>query len=377
MVKTIVVIMMIKLYIYTGLKITYLIIQRRERRIGVGLFVKAEKSNKRLKIGLYGISGSGKTYTSLAIAKGLCPEGKRIAVLDTERSSASMYADIFDFDSMGLTNHHPNEFIRFIKAAEKEGYGVLIIDSLSHEWQGTGGYLDIMSDEQKKIKSGNTFAANRVPAELHKKLIDTILDANMHIICTIRAKKKYVDAVENGRTVKKIIGIEPITKDGTEFEFDIFAEMDADNNLIWEKGRIPELNGIVVSKPDEEFGRKLLGYLTPETATLPLITNEVHEEMVVKPRQRTTKPAVPTEPVPIINNVEPTPSPVGGEPTVEYLDKLKVDDLKAIAKQTGFNQAQFGMVLSSVGVTSIQTIPISLYNVLALKFKDKGLLLGL
>ena len=343
----------------------------------MGLFVKAEKSNKRFKIGLYGISGSGKTYTSLAIAKGLCPEGKRIAVLDTERSSASMYADIFDFDSMSLTNHHPNEFIRFIKAAEKEGYGVLIIDSLSHEWQGTGGYLDIMSDEKKKIKGGNTFAANKLPAELHKKLMDTILDANMHIICTLRAKKKYVDTIENGRTVKKVLGMEPITKEGSEFEFDIFAEMDADNNLIWEKGRIPELNGIVVSKPDEEFGRKLLGYLTPETATLPLITNEVHEEMVVKPRQRTTKPAVPTEPVPIINNVEPTPSPVGGEPTIEYLDKLKVDDLKAIAKQTGFNQAQFGMVLSSVGVTSIQTIPISLYNVLALKFKDKGLLLGL
>lgn len=343
----------------------------------MGLFVKAEKSNKRLKIGLYGISGSGKTYTSLAIAKGLCPDGKRIAVLDTERNSASMYADIFDFDVLSLTNHHPNEFIRFIKAAEKEGYGVLIIDSLSHEWQGTGGYLDIMSDEQKKIKGGNTFAANKLPAELHKKLMDTILDSNMHIICTLRAKKKYVDAVENGRTVKKVLGMEPITKEGSEFEFDIFAEMDADNNLIWEKGRIPELNGIVLSRPDEEFGKKLLGYLTPETTTPSLITNDVHEEVAIKPRQKATKPSISTEPVPDTNNVEPITLPVGGEQDIQYLDKMQVDDLKAIAKQTGFNQSQFGMVLSSMGIKSVQKIPIQSYNILAMKYKDKGLLLGL
>ena len=368
----------------------------------MGLFVKAEKSNKRLKIGLYGISGSGKTYTSLAIAKGLCPEGKRIAVLDTERSSASMYADIFDFDVLSLTNHHPNEFIRFIKAAEKEGYGVLIIDSLSHEWQGTGGYLDIMSDEQKKIKGGNTFAANKLPAELHKKLMDTILDSNMHIICTLRAKKKYVDAVENGRTVKKVLGMEPITKEGSEFEFDIFAEMDADNNLIWEKGRIPELNGIVLSKPDEEFGRKLLSYLVqepvpnsaPPPAPMPVSvsintqTQQVHvteepsqqyldDKSIVKPMRGKPKPAVPVEPVQDTNNVEPITLPVGGEQDVQYLDKMQVDDLKAIAKQTGFNQSQFGMVLSSMGIKSVQKIPIQSYNILAMKYKDKGLLLGL
>lgn len=368
----------------------------------MGLFVKAEKSNKRLKIGLYGISGSGKTYTSLAIAKGLCPEGKRIAVLDTERSSASMYADIFDFDSMSLTNHHPNEFIRFIKAAEKEGYGVLIIDSLSHEWQGTGGYLDIMSDEQKKIKGGNTFAANRLPAELHKKLMDTILDANMHVICTLRAKKKYVDTVENGRTTKKILGMEPITKEGSEFEFDVFAEMDADNNLIWEKGRIPELNGIVVSKPDEEFGKKLLSYLisepapnpAPEPAPMPVSiainthTNHVviegnpsaqytDDPSIVKPKQRMAKPEISTTSEPVLNNVQPNLSPVDGEIQQTYLDKMKVDDLKAIAKQTGFNQEQFGMVLSSMDIKSIKEIPIGAYTILAMKFKDNGLLIGL
>lgn len=325
---------------------------------------------------MYGISGSGKTYTSLAIAKGLCPEGKRIAVLDTERSSASMYADIFDFDSMSLTNHHPNEFIRFIKAAEKEGYGVLIIDSLSHEWQGTGGYLDIMSDEQKKIKGGNTFAANRLPAELHKKLMDTILDANMHVICTLRAKKKYVDTVENGRTTKKILGMEPITKEGSEFEFDVFAEMDADNNLIWEKGRIPELNGIVISKPDEEFGKRLLSYLIPEKA-FPLITNEVNEEHVVKQKVRQPKSVVPTEPIPTTNDEQHKHLPVGEETQPTYLDKMKVDDLKAIAKQTGFNQEQFGMVLSSMDIKSIKEIPIGAYSILAMKFKDKGLLIGL
>ena len=345
----------------------------------MGLFVKAEKSNKRLKIGLYGISGSGKTLTSLLVATGICAKGKRIAVIDTEKKSASMYADTVDFDVVPLDNHHPKEFIRLIKQAEAEGYDVCIVDSLSHEHQGNGGYLDIMTDEQTKIRGGNTFAANKVPADLHKKLIDTILSSDMHIICTMRAKKKYVDAIENGRTVKKVLGMEPVIKDGTEFEFDIWAEMDADNNMIIEKARgMMDLKGIVVHKPNNEFGERLLGYLNTEVISQETNTEHIsNDKSIVKPMRSKPKPTIPIEPVPTTNDTEPNPLPVGEEPIIEYLDKLKVDDLKAIAKQTGFNQAQFGMVLSSLGVGSIQTIPVKLYNVLAMKFKDKGLLLGL
>ena len=104
------------------------------------MFKRATKTQIRLRLALSGASGSGKTMSSLAIASHL---GQRIAVIDTERGSASRYADLFEFDVLELESFHPTKYISAIKAAESAGYDVLIIDSLSHAWIGKDGELDL------------------------------------------------------------------------------------------------------------------------------------------------------------------------------------------------------------------------------------------
>src|SRR5690242_19965331 len=101
---------------------------------------------------LVGPSGSGKTYTALKIATNLVPSGK-VALIDTERGSASKYAKLFKFDVLELRNYHPEAYIKAIKAAADNGYDVLIIDSLSHAWNGDGGVLSIVD------KKGGRFDA--------------------------------------------------------------------------------------------------------------------------------------------------------------------------------------------------------------------------
>src|SRR4249920_1896973 len=108
---------------------------------------KAVRSNLKTITGFSSGTGGGKTWTSLAYAKGLAG-GKRFGLIDTENGRASMYADYFDFDVLELTAPFtPENYFNAIKAAEKQGYPVIVIDQLSHEWEGEGGILD----EQDRI----------------------------------------------------------------------------------------------------------------------------------------------------------------------------------------------------------------------------------
>ena len=98
------------------------------------MFEKATRKKSRLRLALCGAAGSGKTYTALTIAKEL---GERVAVLDTERGSASKYAGRFSFDVVELSDYHPRHYVAVIEAAEAGGYDVLVIDSLTHAWSGS------------------------------------------------------------------------------------------------------------------------------------------------------------------------------------------------------------------------------------------------
>ena len=111
----------------------------------MSLFKKANKEQIKLRLALTGPSGSGKTMSSLAIASHL---GNRIALIDTEHSSANRYAELFDFDTCQLTNFHPHNYIQAIKTASSSGFDLLIIDSFSHAWQGKGGILEIVENSK-------------------------------------------------------------------------------------------------------------------------------------------------------------------------------------------------------------------------------------
>ena len=224
-------------------------------------FQRATKKSARLRLALIGVAGAGKTYTALNIATNL---GGRVAVIDTERGSASKYSDMFDFDVLELETFSPQNYVDAINAAEEAGYEVLIIDSLSHAWTGKGGALDQVDRIAKRSQSGNTFGAWRDVTPMHNALVDGIINARMHIITTMRAKTDYVQEKneKTGRVTVRKVGLAPVQRDGLEYEFDVVADLDQDNNLIVGKTRCPAVSGAVIPKAGKEIAQKLTAWLS-------------------------------------------------------------------------------------------------------------------
>jgi DNA polymerase III delta prime subunit len=195
-------------------------------------FKKAEKKALHIKIALSGPSGCGKTYSALRLAKGL---GGKIAVLDTESGSASLYSDKFDFDTYDEKHpqgYPPEFFISAIKCAEEAGYEILIIDSLSHEWMGRGGCLEIATHLGQSKYRGNSFAAWKDVTPRHQALIDAILSSKIHIIATMRSKIEYeTDKDDKGKSKVDKLGLAPVQRDGMDYEFTIMFEIDRDSHI--------------------------------------------------------------------------------------------------------------------------------------------------
>ncbi|MDN8167268.1 AAA family ATPase [Acinetobacter baumannii] len=218
-------------------------------------FTKAERKKAKLKLNLNGASGSGKTYSALVLASSL---GKKIAVIDTENESASLYANEFNFDTLPLKPpYSPERFAGAIHAAYNMGYEVLIIDSASHEWIGTGGCLEINDEAAKRFK-GNTWSAWSETTPRHRKFIDAILQTDMHIITTTRAKTETVQG-EKGKVIK--LGMKAEQRDGYEYELTVSLDMLHENKFaIPTKDRTKLFNptGEVITK---ETGEKLIAWL--------------------------------------------------------------------------------------------------------------------
>lgn len=229
------------------------------------MFKKASKTQSRLRLALIGPSGSGKTYSAIGIAAGL---GKRIAVIDTERGSASKYAGVFAFDTLQLETFHPQRYIDAIAEAEQSGYDVLVIDSLSHAWIGKDGALDLVDAAARRSKTGNSFNAWRDVTPLHNAMIDAILRSKCHIIITLRTKTEYVVEKDEktGRSVPRKVGLAPVQRDGVEYEMDVVGELDLENNLSITKSRCPELSGTVTRRPGVDFGKTLATWLSDGSA---------------------------------------------------------------------------------------------------------------
>jgi len=204
-----------------------------------------------------GIAGSGKTYTALRLASEL---GSRVALLDTERSSAEVYSDKFNFDVAQLDTHHPQNYVDAIKAAEAD-YDVLIVDSLSHAWMGRDGALDLVG------KQGKSFNAWGKVTPLHNLLLDTLLSYPGHLIATMRMKQAYEQEKDaKGKISVAKIGLATQQRDGIDYEFDLFGVMDVMNNITIEKSRCPELSGMVFSRPGEELASIIKTWLYSEAA---------------------------------------------------------------------------------------------------------------
>jgi len=194
------------------------------------MFQKAERKKARLRLALCGPAGSGKTYSALQIAKGL---GGRIALIDTEHESGSLYADLCEFDTASLTPPYtPEKYRAAIAAAEAAGYSVLIIDSFSHAWAGEGGLLDMHDKAAAASRSGNSFTAWREITPQHNALVESLLGARLHVIATLRTKTAY-DLIDDGNGKKKPvkIGLAPVQREGVDYEFTSVFDLSIDGHV--------------------------------------------------------------------------------------------------------------------------------------------------
>lgn len=191
------------------------------------MFRPAQRSAAKLRLALCGPSGSGKTYSALRIAKGL---GGRIALIDTERGSGELYAGLCAYDVAQLTPPYtPARYIEAINAAEKAGYDIVIIDSLSHAWSGPGGVLEMQDQAAKALK--NSFAAWREITPEHNRLVDTLLQTNLHVIVTMRTKTAYEVQQDGGKTKVVKVGLAPVQREGLEYEFTVVLDLSIDGHV--------------------------------------------------------------------------------------------------------------------------------------------------
>lgn len=223
-------------------------------------FRKATKKQSRLRLAIEGPSGSGKTYTALSIATHL---GDRVAVIDTERGSSDKYSDIFNFDVVNLDEFHPDSYIAAITAAEDAGYEVLIVDSITHEWNSKNGILELHEEAVKKQKTKNSYTAWAEVTPLHTRFIEAIVRCKCHIITTMRSKVDYVqeDNERGGKHIRKV-GMAPIQREGMDYEHDVVMDLDIEHNGVITKTRCVALDGKVIKKPGKETAAILKAWLT-------------------------------------------------------------------------------------------------------------------
>lgn len=198
----------------------------------------ATRKQAKIKMSLAGTSGSGKTYSAITLAFGLCNDYNKIAVIDTENYSASLYSHLGSFKVINMSApFSPEKYIQAIQLCEDAGIDVIIIDSITQEWSGKGGCLEIHEKETAKMRIPNSFTAWSTVTPRHQAFIDAIVNSSCYIISTIRSKTDYVLTERNGKQVPQKVGMAPITRDGFDFEQTIAFDIDHQHKAFCSKDR--------------------------------------------------------------------------------------------------------------------------------------------
>lgn len=242
---------------------------------------KATRQRVKLRLGLAGPSGSGKTYSALLLASGMA-DWNKIAIIDTENGSADLYSHLGSYSVITLTSFSPDKYIAAIKECENAGMEVIIIDSITHEWDGKDGCLETVDKITQASRSKNSYVAWSEVTPRHTAFIQAILQSKCHVITTVRKKQDY-DMVKgvDGKTNVVKVGLKEITREGFEYELTVNFELDMTHRAVAGKDRTE----IFMDKPpfemNSEVGEQLLGWCqTGVVATEPEV--EKTEEQKLK-----------------------------------------------------------------------------------------------
>lgn len=236
----------------------------------------AQRQKAKIRLGLQGPSGSGKTYSALLLAHGLTGDWAKVVVIDTENHSADLYADLGEYHVLSLSKpFSPEAYIKAIEACEAmKEVEVIIIDSISQEWQGAGGILETHGN-----MVGNSFTNWNKVTPRHNAFVQKILQSRYHVIATIRSKQDYVLSEKNGKMVPEKVGLKGITREGMDYELTIVIDLDIKHNATATKNR----TGLFMDKPSivikQSAGEKILEWCNlgtkPGRTSIESITAEI------------------------------------------------------------------------------------------------------
>ncbi|MFW5883128.1 MAG: ATP-binding protein [Verrucomicrobiota bacterium] len=293
------------------------------------MFQKASRKRIKLKVAISGPAGSGKTTSSIRLARGLVGETGKVAVIDTENGSASLYSDRYDFDVCEVAPPFEHQkFIEAIEAAVQAGYAAVIIDSASHFWEGILEYKDKLDR-----RGGNSFTNWNQAGRHFKDILNAVLQSPVHVICCLRSKIDYVIEQDGkGKAAPKKVGLAPIMRDGVEYEFTTVFDIDLNHQAATSKDRTGLFTDRIF-QVTEETGAQLSQWLAtaPAEAAAP------------------TQPATPTEPNVIYDN-EQAPAPHLAELTQvireggwdqEQLTRWKLGNLDALTPEQATKAVAF------------------------------------
>lgn len=204
-------------------------------------FAPATRSEAKARVAIIGPTGAGKTWTALEWATVLAAPNGKIAVIDTENGSASLYSDQYHFDTAYWAPPYSALKLAAAIGNAAANYDVVVIDSLTHFWQGAGGVLDVVDRAAEKAR-GNTYAGWKEGTPVWRALLDALVFAPCHIVVTMRSKMDYVqDKDSNGKTTITKVGMAPVARNDVEYEFTVVGDMDQTHRMTITKSRCDEL----------------------------------------------------------------------------------------------------------------------------------------
>lgn len=231
---------------------------------------KAKRQRRPLKIGLEGLSGSGKTFTALRLAFAMrrAGIGNRIVVADSENESAGLYDGItidgetweYEVCSIPHDAQHPEGYTAAYTHLVGAGYDIIIVDSMTHAWKGALNRVDEIGAKNKGDKFG---AGWRVVTPEQERMFRVLTDTRAHLITTTRVKGEY-ERVEgsNGKDKIKKVGMKADQRDGADYEYDCVVRLDPEEHLaVVEKVRgCSAMDAKHAKKPGPDFWTPLFDW---------------------------------------------------------------------------------------------------------------------
>jgi hypothetical protein len=187
---------------------------------------QASRKRVKLRLNIASPSGFGKTYGALLIAFGITADWQRIAVIDTENDSASLYSHLGEYKTLKLDPPYtPERYIKAIKTCEDAGMQLIILDSITHVWKGQGDLLEYQNS------LGGRYQDWAKATPLYQSWLNAILQSKCHIITTNRKKQGYNMITEGNKTKVEKAGLDDEIRDGYEYEMTVALEIINDKHM--------------------------------------------------------------------------------------------------------------------------------------------------